>query len=179
MLHVLRREDDFVGGDAPVDGEVGVVPDDGAFALGAVEVVALVLEDGDGAQHAEAVGKAAGNEELTVVLCSELYAKVLAVGGRAGTKVDGDIEDGAFYDAHQLGLGMLAFLEMQTAHHAVLRARLVVLYEANGAYLLVELPLVVRLEEVASVVGKDARLYHVQPFYFCFDDIHSIRIIRG
>ena len=45
----------------------GVVPEDAAFGLGGVVVVALVDEGGELAQNGEAVGESAGDEELAAV----------------------------------------------------------------------------------------------------------------
>ena len=80
-MAVFRRQKHLGGGDAPVDSECGVVPRDGAFGVGGVIVVALVLEERNGAQYRKAVCEAARDEELTFVLRRQLHGHVAAESG--------------------------------------------------------------------------------------------------
>ena len=130
MVLVLLAEDDVAQRQLPVDADVGIVPGDGAFGLGVIEVVALVLEDGTLGKHGEAMGKALRNKELTVVLGTELAGEPLPEGGRGATQVDSHIEHPTLDAAHQLALGVRGLLEMQTAHHAIAGFALVILDES-------------------------------------------------
>ena len=78
MVEILRRKNHLVGRDSPVDTQRGVVPRNGALAFRAIIIVALVLEYGHVAQHAEAVGKSTRDEELTMVVLCKFYGYVLS-----------------------------------------------------------------------------------------------------
>ena len=77
MTLVLFRQDDFVGRNAPVDAEIRVVPCQCPLALRGIKVVAFILENNFRREHAEAVGKTAGDEELTMVFFCQLYSYML------------------------------------------------------------------------------------------------------
>ena len=172
MPPVLLRQYRLVGGDAPVDGEVGVVPGDGSLGLRGVEAVALVLEDHLVAQHAEPVGEAPRDEELTVVVFRQLHGHVLSVGRRAFPDVHRHVQHGALYHAYQFCLREGRLLEMQAAYHSVARLALVVLDEVHVRYLFLELSFGERLEEVPPVVLEDARLDDHRAVYRCLDYFH-------
>ena len=159
---VLLRQYRLVGGDAPVDGEVGVVPRDGALELRGVEAVALVLEDHLLAQHAEPVGETPRDEELPVVVLGELHGHVPPEGRRASPDVHRHVQHGTPDDPHELRLREGRLLEMQPPDDPVARPALVVLYE-------------VRLEEVSPVVPEDARLDDHRAVYRCPDYFHVCR----
>ena len=172
MPPVLLRQYRLVGGDAPVDGEVGVVPCDGALRLRGVEAVALVLEDHLVAQHAEPVGETPRDEELPVVVLGELHGHVLSVGRRASPDVHRHVQHGALYHAYQFCLREGRLLEMQAAYHSVARLALVVLDEVHVGDLLSEFSFGERLEEVSPVVPEDARLDDHRAVYRCLDYFH-------
>ena len=174
MSEVFLRKDGLLHGYLPVDAQTFVLDADTAVGLRGVEVVALVLEDGRLAQYGKAVGEAAGDEELAVVLFCQLYGDMLPVGGRAFADVDGYVEDPAADAAYQLALCIGRTLEVQPAHHAVARHALVVLYELYRAYLFVELFLRKGLEKVAPGIPKDAGLYNYYAFYRGLDDFHFL-----
>ena len=159
MPGVLLAQDGLLRGDAPVDAEAVVCYRDACVGLRVVELIAFVLEDGCLAQHGETVGEAFRDEELAVVLFRKLHGDVLPVGGRAAADVDGHVEDGSPDAPHELALREGRPLEVQAAHDAVLRHALVVLHEADGADLLVELPLREGFEEIPAGIPEDARLY--------------------
>ena len=81
MTSIFCAKDYLVGRDAPIDVECGVVPGNGSFGLGGIEVVAFVLEDNLVAQHTESVGKSTGHEELTVIILGKFATNPLSVGG--------------------------------------------------------------------------------------------------
>ena len=172
MLPVLLRQYRLVGGDAPVDAEVGVVPRDGALRLRGVEAVALVLEDHLVAQHAEPVGETPRDEELPVVVLGELHCHVPPEGRRASPDVNRHVEHGALYHANELRLREGRLLEMQAADDPVARPALVVLDEVHVGDLLSEFTLGERLEEVSPVVPEDARLDDHRAVYRCLDYFH-------
>ena len=123
--------------DAPVDGEVGVVPEDAAVAGLVPEGGAFVEHFGVVAEDAEAVGEAGGDPEHVAVLGGELGAGPLAEGGGAAADVDGDVEDGAAGAADELSLRLLE-LVVQAADDASARVRMVVLGERLGEAVLAE-----------------------------------------
>ena len=175
MVFVLLRQYRPVGGDAPVDGEVGVVPGDGSLGLRGVEAVALVLEDHLVAQHAEPVGEAPGDEELAVVVPGEFDRHMLSEGRRAFPDVHSHVQHGALYNAHELRLSVWRLLEMQAAYHPVARPALVVLDEVHVGDFFLELSLGERLEEIPPVVPEDARLEDHRAVYRCPDYFHVCR----
>ena len=80
MVLILLREDHVIGGDAPIDRQLGIIPCDSTLAVGSVVIIALVLEDHFWREHAEAVCKASGNEELAVITFTQLHGYVLSEG---------------------------------------------------------------------------------------------------
>ena len=174
MLHVLGGEEGFGRVELPVDAEGFVGDRDAAVSLGSVVVVALVLEHGHVAQDGEAVGEPARHEELAVVILREFDGDVLSVGRGALADVNGHVEDTAADAAHELGLGVGGSLEMESAHHAAARHRLVVLHEVDlPSDCLVEGLLVVALEEVAARILEDAGLYYEDAIKGGFYHLHG------
>ena len=174
MLRVLVGEEGFGGVELPVDAEGFVGDRDAAVSLGGVVVVALVLEHGHVAQNGEAVGEPARHEELSVVLFGKLDGDVPPVCRGTLAEVDGHVEDASADAAHELGLGVGGALEMESAHHAAARHRLVVLHEVNLASdCLVEGLLVVALEEVAARILEDAGLYYEDAIKGGFYHLHG------
>ena len=119
MVSVLFRQDDPVCRDAPVDAQVGVVPCQRALALRRVEVVALVLENDLGSEHAEPMGEAPGYEELAVVVLRQLHGDMFPEGGGTFANVHRHVEHGTPDHPYQLALRIGRLLEMQSAQHAV------------------------------------------------------------
>ena len=172
VVPVFFREDNLVGRDAPVDAEVRIIPCQCAFALGSIEVVALVLEDDFGGEHAESVGEASGDEELAVVVFGQLNRHVLAEGGGAFADVYRHIEHGTLDHPYQLALRIRRFLEVQAAQHPVGGLAFVILYKLDFTHLGVEVFFGIRLEEIAPVVFEQARLDNYHAVYFSFYDVH-------
>ena len=178
MAGVLVAEEGTGGGDAPVDAEAVVEDADACVGLGMVELIALVLEDGNVAEDGEAVGEALGDEELAVVVLGELYGDMTAVGGTALADVDSDIEDGTPDTADKLGLGEGGTLEMQTPHDAVRGFALVVLDEGDRTDFLIELALREGLEEIAAGIFEEAWLDDDHTGNLCLDNVHYCSPIR-
>ena len=161
MPHVLVGEEGFGRVELPVDAEGFVGDREAAVSLGGVVVVALVLEHGHVAQNGEAVGEPARHEELSVVILREFDGDMPTICRGTLAEVDGHVEDASADTAHELGLGVGGLLEMEAAHHAAARHRLVVLDEVDFvAYGLVEGLLVVALKEIAACILEDAGLYY-------------------
>lgn len=111
-MPVFFRENDLLDRNTPVDTEGRIVPGDGAFMLGRIEIIAFVLEDHLVSQYAEAVGKASWNKKLEVILARQFYGYVLSEGRRSLTDVYGHIEHGTLNDPYQFALGKRRFLEV-------------------------------------------------------------------
>ena len=153
---VLGGEDDICRGELPVDAEGGVVPGNAAFAVGGVVVIALVLEDGLLTQHGKTMGKATGDEELAVVLGTELHGYVLAEGGGPLADIHRYVEHPALDTANQLALAMRSALVVQAAQHAVAGHGLVVLHEGGVAHFLAKLAVGERFVEIAARITEHA-----------------------
>lgn len=152
-LHVLGAEVEVKAVDGPGDAEGGIVPAQSGFGGRGVDVVDFVLEAGSVAEHKEAVGHAAGNEELAAVFMAELHHDVAPQRGRAAAQVDGDVDDAALRHPDELGLRQARALEVQAAEHSAGRLRLVVLNEVDGAGVCFEKVAAPRLAEVAPCVA--------------------------
>ena len=179
MPHVLLGEDGMLGGNAPVDDQLLVEDADAVVGLGMIELVTLILEDGRFREHGKAMGKALGNEELTMIVLRQLHADVLAIGGAALADVDHHVEHRPLDTPHQLALRERRALEVQSAHHAVARLALVVLHKGDVSNLLVELSLREALEKISSGILKQARLKDEHAVDGCFDYVHSFLFFFG
>ena len=102
----------------PVDGQIGVVPPEGALALAVPEAAGLVEHHCGLAQGEEAVGEANRHPELAVIAVAQFRSHPLAEGGGAAADVDGDIEDFPLDAAHQLALGFGLELVVEAPQHA-------------------------------------------------------------
>jgi hypothetical protein len=123
------------GFEGPCNVEGGVVPEDGTFAGGMIEVGGFVKDFCGVGENEEAVGKAFRDpQELEVVVCGlsfEVEARPFSEVGRVATEVDSDIPDVARKDADKFALGF-AKLIVQAAEYTFDRERLVVLNELSG-----------------------------------------------
>lgn len=115
MVFVFLRKDDFFGRYLPVNLQSRVVPGNGSFTLGGIEIVALVLEDDFIAQYAESVGKASWNEELAVIVFGQFHSYMLSESGRTLSDVHRHVEYRTLDDSYQLALSKRWFLKMQSA----------------------------------------------------------------
>ena len=155
-LHILLRRDRILH--LPVNVQVFVVEQDAAFGGLVVEVGALVSEDGIVFQGGEPVRESGGDVELTKVVGGEQRGDVLPVGGTTLADIDCEVEARAAQHPHELGLRVRRLLEMQPAHHALLRARLVVLHEIVFDSQLFEPLLVITFEKISAVILENRRL---------------------
>ena len=119
------------------------------------------------------MGKAAGDEELEMVLSRQLHSHMTAVSRGTWAQVDSHIQHPSADHPHQLGLGMLPLLEMQSADYPIGRPAFVVLDKRNRTDIFGKLLLIERLEEIASVILEYAGADHYYPFYVCGHDVHS------
>ena len=147
----------------PLDANRGVVPHQTAFVLRVIKASALVHESCRFAEHHETMRKAFGNVELLLVLGRERDALPLTKSRASLVQIHRHVKNFALDDAHELTLRIF-LLEMESAEHALLAARFVVLHkdhvEASG----VELSLVVGFHKIAALVAKDRR----------FDNRHTL-----
>ena len=99
-----------------------VVPEDGAFSCGVVEVGGFVEDFGGVGEDEEAVGEAFGNpKELEIVgggLGFEVESGPFAEVGGVAAQIDGDVPDVAGEDADEFALGF-AELVVQAAEYAL------------------------------------------------------------
>jgi hypothetical protein len=123
------------GFEGPGDVECRVVPEDGAFSSGIVEIGGLVEDFGGVGEDEEAVGEAFGDpEELEIVvggLGFEVESGPFAEVGGVAAEIDGNVPDMAREDADEFTLG-LAELIVQATEYAFDRKRLVILNELCG-----------------------------------------------
>ena len=135
-----------------------VVVEQCSLMLRGIHIVDLVAELGCLAQYGKAVGKSTRHEELALVVVGEFYPDVLAEGGRRAAQVDNHVIHTTLSHPHQFGLRIFTLLEMETAQHTVTRPRLVILYEIDRSYILVEKFLFVTLHKIAPTVAEHLRL---------------------
>jgi hypothetical protein len=121
--------------EGPRDGEVWVVPEDGAFAGRVVAASGLVEDLGGIGQDEEAMRKTFGNpQELkfaVVVTGLKIERSPTAEVWRLRTEIDGDVPDVAGEDADEFSLGMTELI-VKSAEDAPRGKRLVVLGEGRG-----------------------------------------------
>ena len=141
MTRILFRQDGLVGRDAPVDAQRIVENTDAPIGLRMIELVTLILEHGRGRQHGKTMGKTFGDEKLAVIVLREFYGNMLSVGGTALADVNGNVEYGTTYTAHEFALGKRRTLEMESSHDTIGGHALVVLYEGNRCDLRVKVAL--------------------------------------
>ena len=118
------------------------------------------------------MGEAAGYEELAVVVLCQFDGYVLSVCRTALADVNGYIEHCTLDAAHELALSERRALEMKAAHDAVARLALIVLNEMYFAYLGVEVPLAVALEEISAGIVEHARFDDEHTVYVCLYCFH-------
>lgn len=146
----------------PGDVEGGVVPEDGALALGVVGIGGLIEDLGGVGEDEEAVGEAFGDPKgLNLALVGERL-KVEAgpfteVGGVAA-EVDGHVPDMAGEDTDELSLGLTELI-VKAAENTFGGKGLVILHEAGRKPALSEGILIEDLSEPPAIVAKTFRLY--------------------
>ena len=81
MPGIFFTQDGMISRYAPVNAKAGIKDADAAVGFGVIKVVTFVLEDGFRTQDGKSVGKAAGNEELAVVVFCQFDCHMLAISG--------------------------------------------------------------------------------------------------
>ena len=151
MMSILFGEKNLVGRKMPIDTKIGVVPGNCALTLWRIELIALILEYSLFAQNRETVCKSFADEELPMVVLSQLNGHMTAIGGRTLTDVDSNVENMTFDHPHQFALSTRRALEMQPAENAIVRHGFIVLHEIHlHAGLLGELSSIETLKEIAT-----------------------------
>ena len=173
---ILGGQDDVCRRELPVDAQGGVVPGDAAFAIRGVVVITLVQEDGFIAEHGKAMGEAAGNEELAVVLCTEFHGHMLPESGGAVADINRHIEHTALHTTHQLALAMRGTLVVQPAHHAVARHGFIVLHKGGIAHFLAEFAVGEGFEEITAGIAENAWFDNFHIGNGCGDNIHKLQL---
>ena len=85
------------------------------------------------------MGQPTGEEELKMVSFCQIYGYMPAICRRTFPEIHRYIKDSPFYNTHQFGLRMPAFLEMEPADNTVGGLALVVLDESDPSDCLFEL----------------------------------------
>jgi hypothetical protein len=172
------------GFDGPGDVEGGVVPEDGAFAGGVVEIGGLVEYLGGVREDEEAVGEAFGNpEELKIVfggLGFEMKSGPFPEVGGVAAEVDGDVPDMAGEDADEFPLG-LAELVVEPAEDALDGERLIVLNESGGKAGCGKGRLIEYFCEPAATIPEALGLNEFDVIQGCFQNLHpaSLAVPKG
>lgn len=177
MAGVLVRKDCLGRVCHPVYAEFGVCDGYSSLCLGAIQIIALVLEYGGIAEYGESVSETTGNEELPVIVFGQNHADMAPVSGRVRADIDCHVKHLAADAAHQLGLGVRRRLEVKSAHNAAYGTGFVVLDEVNRANQSVECLLVVRFEEITPRILKNAWLQNVNARYVCLDQFHVRQVV--
>src|SRR6266567_6200970 len=101
---ILFSEDCVLGSDGPGDGDVGIVPQEGALSGGAVIVGDLVGQAHIVSQRGESMAESDRDVERESILGRELDGDVPAEVRRAAAQIDGNVQNGTVCDADQFGL---------------------------------------------------------------------------
>lgn len=112
MLGILFRKQSLLCWNLPIYAKRSIKNAYASIDLRMIELIALVLEDGDVAEDGKAVGKALGDKELTMVILREFDGYVLPISGTAFADIDGDIEHSALDTTDEFGLSKRRTLEM-------------------------------------------------------------------
>ena len=181
VLQVLVAQDSIGHRNTPVNAKRFVLDVDTAIGLRMVELVALVLEDGDIGQDRKTVRETAWDEELAMIIFGQFDGDVLAESGTALADIDRNIKHAPLHATHQLRLRVGHTLIVQAAHHAVGRHRLVVLNEVDFVAnerrdLLVKFALREGLEKIAARIVEDTRFNDQYAWNGSFYNVHCCLI---
>jgi len=174
MFGIFGADDTQFFRHLPIDSQIRVVQQQSAIRFRMIEVIAFVGEDGLVAEHRETMCKALGDEELTLVILTQLHAVPLTEGGTVFAQIDSHIQDTADGAAHQFSLGVRRTLEMQTAHYTVTGTRLVVLNELRVNARFAVTLLVVRLHKIPARIFVHLGFNHQQSLKRSFNYIHIL-----
>ena len=91
MLHILLAQERILCRYLLVNAERVILDADAAICLWCIEVIALVLEYCCLTQYGKTMSKALWYEELDMIIFSQLYSHMFAVGWTSLTNVNGHI----------------------------------------------------------------------------------------
>jgi len=97
-----------------------------------------------------------GYEQLPTIVVTELHGDMLSECRRPNPYVNSHVEDAAVGATYKLGLCERWALKVQSTNDTMCRLALIVLHEADGAYVLVELTLRECLHEIAPLISEKA-----------------------
>ena len=138
----------------PGNADGRIIPGNTAFIFRMVVISTLVQKIGGFRQDAKTVGKAGRNIHLQVIGVTENRAEPFAEGRRAGTDINGNIEDFSAGDLDQFTLRKVE-LKVETPQYAFAGAGMVVLDERQAeAGIAVSLCLE-RLQEKTALIAED------------------------
>jgi len=173
MLPVLGGQLDILCGHRPFYADLRVVPNDCSFRLGMIEFIALVLEHSFFGQDDKTMGESLGDEELSVVLFSQLATDVLSVSPGTFADIHGHIQHTTPNTTHKFALRVGRILEMQAAKHTIVAFGLVVLHKIHfHSRLGSELLRIERLEEISTGISEHLGLNYQNPVYRCLYYLH-------
>lgn len=124
-------------------------------------------------QYDKAVSESFGNEKLQIVFSRQFRNDVPAEAGRAGSDIQRNIGNASADNPHEFGLGMSAFLKVQSPQRADLRKRCAVLNEFAGDALSEEVSTVVGLQKVAAGIAKYGGFDEQQIGNGCWNNLHD------
>src|SRR5438552_13450556 len=124
-----------------------------------VDVCALIDHISHFRYDTEAVCKSGRNPECARFVLLEYHADPLSERGRSAPDVDGDVEHSTANHRYKLALRTRE-LEMQSAKHPMIGARVVVLSEVLGKAKFGELLIAVDLAKESALVAEDLRLHY-------------------
>ena len=119
MLSVFLTQDCFLYGNAPVYSQALIQDTYSAVNFRMIELITLVLEDSRLAQYGKSVCKAFVNEELALVILTQFYCYVLAVGGASFADIYCYVQHGTTHATQQFALGVWGALEVEASHYSV------------------------------------------------------------
>ena len=124
-----------------------------------IEFIALVLEYCRLRENGEAMSKALGDEELSVVVFSQFHGYVFTVSRATFTDIYCHVQYSTLYATYKFALSIRWTLEMESSHHTVSTHTFVVLHKLDcmtkyRCHFLIELTLRETLKEVPSPISK-------------------------
>ena len=103
------------------------------------------------------------NKKLLFILCRQIHAIPLPIGGRTFSDVHSHIIDLSAHHTHQFILGIVN-LEMQAAQHALSGTGLVVLYKFLGDSCLFIIVVIIGFHKISAFISENRRCNHFQTF---------------
>ena len=144
--------------------------------LRSIEIVTLILEHDLIGKNYKTMGKAARDEELTVIAFRKLHCYMLSECRRTLPYIYRDIKHRTLDHSHKLALSMRRLLEMETSQHSIRRLGFIVLDETHFTYLIIEIPLREGFKEITPGVFEHAWLDYDYARDFCLNYIHILLI---